>query len=125
MRTWFALLLLAAPHVPAADPDGLAFFEKRIRPVLAEHCYACHGEAAKSPAGGLRLDSAQGTRTVVVPGDPAKSLLVSAIRGQGDLKMPPGEALTAAQVGDFEEWIKLGAPDPRNLAAPAGTYDLE
>src|SRR5438105_2084459 len=51
-----ALTTVATGRVAAADPDdGIAFFESRIRPVLAEQCYGCHGE--KKQRGKLRLDS--------------------------------------------------------------------
>src|SRR5205807_1932264 len=74
-------------------PSDAEFFEKRVRPVLAENCFACHGPQKQK--GGLRLDSAQALRQggdsgpVVVPGDQDKSLLLRAVRHAGDLKMPP------------------------------------
>ncbi len=109
MRTQFALFpgILVLACVATADSGG-DLFEKKIRPVLVEHCYACHGSAAKTPAGGLRLDLPESTRGVIDSGR-----LISAIRREGNLKMPPGEPLTADQVADFEEWVRIGAPDPR------------
>src|SRR4051794_33513070 len=72
-----------------AEPDaGLAFFEARIRPVLVEHCYACHSAKAKSPKAGLRLDTRDGLRKggesgpAVVAGKPAESLLLRSVRYQ-------------------------------------------
>ncbi len=124
MRTKVALALILASARSGADSGSAAdFFEKKIRPVLAERCYACHSASAKTPAGGLRLDLPDSTRTVITAGDPAKSLLIAAIRREGNLKMPPGEPLTTDQVADFEEWIRTGARDPRKNAAPA--YDFE
>src|SRR6266567_4427641 len=93
------------------------FFETRVRPVLAQQCYACHTD---EKMGGLRLDSKEGLAKVVVPGDPEKSLLVTAIRQTTDLKMPKGGTpLTAMQVADFSTWIKDGAywPDATEAAA--------
>src|SRR3954468_675107 len=89
--------LLAAP-APAADPkpsaEAVEFFEKSVRPVLAEHCQSCHG--ADKQKGGLRLDSRQAmisggdTGPAIVPGDPDKSRLVGAVHHTGDTpKMPP------------------------------------
>ena len=99
----------------------MAFFEKKIRPVLAQKCYSCHSaEAAKSRKlkGGLQLDTRKGTLAggengpVVVPGAPGKSPLLAALRREG-LEMPPKERLPDAVIADFEKWIADGAPDPR------------
>src|SRR4051812_29398234 len=87
-------LLLAAAvaglfALPAAADPGTDFFEKKIRPALAEHCLKCHSaEAAKAKKlkGGLLLDSRDGLRKggdsgpAVVPGKPADSLLVKALK---------------------------------------------
>ena len=92
------LLLLSAPAVSAPpDAAGIEFFEKKVRPVLAEHCYKCHSaEAKKGLKGGLALDSREASRKggdsgpAVVPGEPDESLLVKAIRFTDDaMKMPP------------------------------------
>ncbi len=114
------------------DPAGVEFFERKIRPVLVERCYSCHSSQTKSPRGGLRLDSKQGmqrggdsNRAAVTPGDPEKSRLLLAIRRTGTLKMPPDGELPAAEIADFEEWIKMGAPDPRPKEMPLPPpYDL-
>lgn len=103
MRTQVALILVVASAAFAADStNSTDLFEKKIRPVLAEHCYACRSAPAKNPAGGLRLDMPESTRTVVTPGEPAKSLLITAIRREGKLKMPPSGPLTADQVADLK-----------------------
>src|SRR5258706_507023 len=123
MRMQFALALRLTCAASAADkPDTFDFFEKKIRPVLAAQCYQCH--TGKSAAGGLQIDSANGMRGVITPGNPEKSALIHAIRRDGNLKMPPGGPLPADQVADFEEWIKMGAPDPRTAPA-APPYDYE
>ena len=78
----------------AADDAGDAFFEQRIRPLLVEHCYACHSGRAKKQKGGLRLDLRSTVRVggesgpAIVPGRPEQSLLISAVRHES-LKMPP------------------------------------
>ncbi len=117
-----------APQAPGqADPAGVEFFEKRIRPVLAERCYACHSAKAAKVKAELWLDSREGmlrggeSGPAVVPGDPEKSLLIKAIRYAEDLEMPPKEKdrLTREQVADFERWVRMGAPDPRTSSAPA------
>ena len=98
---------------------GLEFFEKRIRPVLIEHCYQCHSNDAEELKGGLRLDSRDGVRRggesglAVVPRSIEKSLLISAIRYE-DFQMPPAGKLPDHVIADFVQWIEMGAPDPRD-----------
>ena len=99
--------------------EDLEFFEKRIRPLLAERCYECHSAGAKKLKGGLHLDSRAAvikggeTRAAVVPGQPDKSLLVSAVRyGNQDLQMPPKSRLSDAQTSDLAEWVRRGVPWP-------------
>jgi hypothetical protein len=103
-----------------ADDAGTEFFEKKIRPVLVEHCYECHSAGAKKLAGGLLLDSRDGvlkggdTGPSVEPGNPEASLLIAAVRYTDEsVQMPPKGKLPDAVVADFERWVKLGAPDPR------------
>src|SRR5262249_54982862 len=81
----------------ALTPEGAAFFEKKIRPVLVAECYGCHSpERVKKVKGGLALDTREGLRKggdsgpVIVPGSPSRSLLIKAL-GHGDpsLSMPP------------------------------------
>jgi len=115
------LFFLTASSVLA---DDTAFFEAKIRPVLAKHCYECHSAESGKSKGGLMLDTKQATRAggdtgpAVVPGDVAKSLLLTAMRhSDPDLEMPPKKAkLPDAVIADFETWIKNGAADPRETA---------
>jgi hypothetical protein len=118
--------LLAARVFAQLLPDQTEFFEKKIRPVLVEKCYACHGAKLSKPMGGLRLDTSDGARKggdsgpAIAPGDPASSVLIKAISYRNlDLKMPPTGKLSDNEIADFTEWIKMGAPDPRTEAPPA------
>ncbi len=119
-RTLWALL--ATVH--ASGDDGDSFFESKIRPVLVEHCYECHSAESGKSKGGLMLDTKAAIRAggdtgpAVVPGDAAKSLLLTAIKhSDPDLEMPPKEPkLPDAVIADFEAWIKSGADDPRESA---------
>ncbi len=104
----------------APTPEQVEFFERRIRPVLVEHCYECHSAGAKKLKGGLVLDSRAGvirggdTGPIVMPGEPDASLLIQAIRHTDpNLTMPPDAKLPAETVADFEKWVRMGAPDPR------------
>lgn len=100
------------------ESERFEFFEKKIRPLLVEHCLDCHSEA-KKVQGGLRLDSVEGwsaggdTGIAVVPGKPEESLLIEAVKYQGDLKMPPKGKLSDAAIADLEQWIERGAEDPQ------------
>src|SRR5688572_1223347 len=120
--------LIAAAPMPDLPPEHIEFFEAKIRPILAESCYKCHSvEAGKSKAD-LILDSRDALRkggtsgAVIVPGDPDKSLLIEAVRyATEDLQMPPadeGGKLSAEKIALLEEWVKLGAPDPRTGGKP-------
>src|SRR5262245_48909888 len=85
------LALASAQERGAADSAGVEFFERRIRPVLAEHCYQCHSAAKKRS--GLVLENLSGMikggerGPAVVPGHPEQSLLVRAIEQDGELRM--------------------------------------
>src|SRR5262245_26465746 len=110
----------------AVEPDGTEFFEKRVRPVLVEHCYACHSGQAKEPKSGLRLDSRTaalkgGARgPAIVAGDVSKSRLLHAISYTDvDLSMPPRGKLPAQAIADLTAWVKMGAPWPGGDAAAA------
>jgi hypothetical protein len=113
------------------DPKGVEFFEKKIRPVLAEHCYKCHSAQADKLKGGLLLDSRAGIREggesgpAVVPGKVQESLLLKALRYQDDLKMPPKGKLPGAVVADFVRWVAMGAPDPRDGKAAVAKTGTE
>ncbi|HWB09645.1 MAG TPA: DUF1553 domain-containing protein [Pirellulales bacterium] len=105
-----------------------AFFETKIRPVLANQCGECHASTAKTIQAGLRLDSRQGVLTggdsgpAVVPGKPEESALIRAIRyGDDDLRMPPKRKLPDEVIADFEAWVTMGAPDPRTEVTDATT----
>ncbi|MGH7135966.1 MAG: DUF1553 domain-containing protein [Pirellulales bacterium] len=108
------------PGAAEADPDEIAFFEKRVRPVLVEHCYQCHSAQAIEVQGELLVDSRSGLRRggysgpAVMPGDPDQSLLLRAVRyNNPDLQMPPDAKLPDEQIADLEAWVKRGAADPR------------
>ncbi|MCX6858168.1 MAG: DUF1549 domain-containing protein [Verrucomicrobia bacterium] len=107
----------------AADPAGVAFFEQKVRPVLAEHCYSCHSAQAKKLKGNLYLDSKAGWEKggdsgdpIIVPGKPEASLLIRSIQHlEADMEMPPKKPkLPEAVIADLVTWVKMGAPDPRD-----------
>ncbi|MFM7059190.1 MAG: PSD1 and planctomycete cytochrome C domain-containing protein [Planctomycetota bacterium] len=134
----WVLLFLAAFSIPplsAQAPLQISdaqrdFFETRIRPVLVEHCYECHSSDSRPLQGGLRLDSRAGllqggdSGPAVVPGKPASSLLLKALRHDG-YAMPPKGRLADRIVSDFEGWIAMGLPDPRTTQAPTAPREID
>jgi hypothetical protein len=125
----FAMMVACATGWAAElPPEQIEFFESKIRPILAESCYKCHSDEAGKSKADLRLDSRDALRTggtsgvVIVPGDPDKSLLIEAVRYKNeDLQMPPadeGGRLSAEKIALLEEWVRLGAPDPRSGGKP-------
>jgi hypothetical protein len=125
----------AAGFNDSPTDEQITFFEKKIRPVLVTECFGCHSAKAEKLKGDLRVDSRDGVRkggdsgAVIVPGDPAKSLLIQAIKqNDKDLAMPPKKKLSDAVVADFETWVKAGAPDPRGegkATTVRGEIDVE
>lgn len=117
----------AADLLRGAESENLEFFEKKIRPILVEKCYACHAAGSKSLKGGLRVDSRDAllrggdSGPALVPGNAGESLLIKAIEHAPDFyEMPPDGKLPAAVIADFRKWVELGAPDPRlEIEAPA------
>jgi cytochrome c553 len=92
--------------------------ETVVRPILIRRCFECHGPDSRAK-GGLRVDSRAAvlkggqTGPAVVPGDPARSLLIGAVRHDGDLKMPPrGKKLPEEEIAALAEWVRAGAPWP-------------
>jgi len=104
---------------PAAEPtpEQLAFFEKRIRPLLINRCFKCHSGDAEKVQAGLLLDDLplllKGGESgpAIVPGHPEKSLLISSVKYE-ELEMPPKSKLRDEEIAALEQWVKMGAPWP-------------
>jgi hypothetical protein len=123
-----------APAPPPFPPESIEFFESRVRPILAESCFKCHGE--KKQSNGLRLDSREAalkggdSGPAVVAGKPDDSLLVQAVaQTHAELKMPPSGKLPAAAVATLRQWVAQGAPWPApgalsRTAEPSSAPDL-
>jgi len=104
-----------ADDTPEDSARNLQFFETRVRPLLAERCFGCHGD--QKAKGGLRLD---GLRSIlsggesgpaVVPGQPDASLLIDAVRYRS-FEMPPDRQLSPEEVQVLVEWVQRGAVFP-------------
>jgi mono/diheme cytochrome c family protein len=118
------VLLGLWPAPVRAETPGSAdveFFEKKVRPVLVTHCFQCHGNGKSK--GGLSLASREtllkggDTGPAVVSNLPAKSLLIQAIRYDGETRMPPKKKLPDDAIADLTAWVERGTPWP---TAPAG-----
>ena len=125
VRTLSICLVTLSPifSARAVDAVGVEFFEKNIRPVLASKCYECHSVESKKQKGGLLLDTREATLAggetghAVVPRNPKESLILERMRSHDKEEvMPPpkqGGPLAAEVIAKFEQWIAMGAPDPR------------
>ena len=117
-----AVIQLLPLSLRASDDESVQFFEARIRPVLVKRCYSCHSSEASTIEGDYLLETRDGIRKGgvskrdgVIPGDVEGSQLIEALRyGNEELQMPPGARLPDRVIADFEKWVAMGAPDPRD-----------
>jgi cytochrome c553 len=127
---WSGTQRVCAAESPAA---GIEFFEKKIRPLLVDNCFKCHGNGKKK--GNLQLDSRASllkggdSGPAIVPGQPEQSLLIKAIGYQDDmLRMPPRGKLADQHIAELSAWIKMGAPWPEDVttrtAGLGETFDM-
>ncbi len=95
------------------------WFEREVRPLLAERCLSCHSSTLEAPKANLKLDRREfmlqggDSGTAIVAGKPSESLLVQAVLGKGLSRMPPDKPLTRPEIATLEKWIELGAPWPQ------------
>ena len=108
-----------------------AFFDEKVRPILESRCYECHS-ASHKVKGGLRLDVREGWAAggdagpAIQPGRPDDSLVITAVRYEdSDLRMPPKRKLPSAEIAVLEEWVRRGAPDPRDGPARLGAAGVD
>jgi hypothetical protein len=137
-RGWFPIALMGAalwmaavqePTPPSAGGEGaqaaggfsvdeVRFFEERIRPLLAAHCFECHGPELPEVKGGLRMSGRDALirggpgEAVLLPGDPEASPIVAAVRYDGVVQMPPDAKLGDDRIHELELWVAMGAPWP-------------
>jgi cytochrome c553 len=135
MHAWIPssllVLLSAGPAGRAAEfaPADVEFFEKKVRPILAENCHGCH--SGRKRRGNLLLDSRASllrggdTGPAVVPGSPEKSLLVQAISYKEHLRMPPRSKLPDEQIAALTAWVAKGAPWPGGDQKTAGEEKVD
>jgi len=106
-----------------AEEKDNDFFETKIRPLLSENCFACHGPATQMA--GLNLSTAEtflkggASGPVVVKGEPENSRLINVVRYQGSIKMPPSGKLKDHEIANLVAWVKVGIPWPGSKEIPA------
>src|SRR5262249_51572955 len=109
-----AIAVLVFATTPLRAEERIAF-NRDVRPILADHCFACHGPDKAKRKAKLRLDDRSSAldKRAIVPGKPGESELVARISStDADLVMPPPEAhkpLTAGQKEVLKRWIAEGA----------------
>jgi hypothetical protein len=110
----FCLAVLPCLLAGAKAPKNPArFFDTRVAPILTRRCLGCHNEELKD--GGVsfldRESLIRGGRRgpAIIPGDPEHSVLVQAIRHNGDVKMPPGPKLPSRDIVILTDWVRYGA----------------
>jgi len=136
MMRWliaFAVGISASATLIAQEnsPTDLDFFEKRVRPVLVQRCFECHSTKTEKLKGGLLLDSREGifaggdSGPAAVHGDLEKSLIVQAIRYDGDTQMPPAGKLPEAEIALLTEWVRRGLPFPSASAVKSTRKQID
>lgn len=125
-HTLFVFSCFVVGRWAAAEDDtqraAMTFFEKEVRPILANRCFECHSKTKQK--GGLRVDhigylkTGGDTGPALIPGKPEKSPMLEAVRWTNeDFQMPPknnGGKMPEAEIAVLEKWIKLGAPWPED-----------
>ncbi len=103
--------------------EQIEFFEKKVRPVLIEHCFECHSSDAEEVKAELLVESRDAllkggeSGPAIVPGRADKSLLIESIRFQS-VEMPPNGKLPKGEIESLVRWIEMGAPWPNDGIAP-------
>lgn len=125
---------VASDRLSDVEPAELEFFEKEVRPLLAEHCFECHSVQSDKLQAGLELDSHAAlirggdSGPAVVPGDVDGSLVIEAVRYES-YEMPPAGKLADGDIQTLERWVEMGAPWPEETAPTAAAdrpmFDLD
>ena len=123
MKNILKLFVVLSLVLTSYADEGMDFFEKKIRPLLAEKCIECHSSEKGVSKGGLTLDTKKGWEeggqggVSIIPNKPNDSLFIKAIEYKDDdLQMPPkkkGGKMSDEEINLFKQWIAMGAPDPR------------
>jgi hypothetical protein len=123
MKPFFLSSIFLSILCGTSEADDASFFDSKVLPILKQRCFECHSHGTKIK-GGLALDSRSGwaeggdNGPAIKPGQLEASLIIKAIRYvDAEFEMPPKAKLPASEIAILEEWVKLGAPDPRTAGA--------
>jgi hypothetical protein len=124
---------------PTPSPES--HYVREVRPILADHCFPCHGQDDQSRQGGLRLDlremavnGGDSGEAALAPGDPEASQLIKRVTASDESeRMPPADSkprLNPKQIEILRRWIAEGAAyqkhwaliPPQKLPAPANAH---
>ncbi len=120
--------LAPAPVHADENPASPEFYTTRVRPILQTNCYRCHG--GMNHRGGLNMETQAGllkgghSGPAIVPGDPARSLLIRLIRHEGPpsdpMPMPPSPRpkLSDTDIHTIEQWVQAGTIMPPETPKP-------
>ena len=116
----------AAEATRTFSAEDIAWFETKVRPILADNCISCHSTKGGKVKAGFSMDDRESlllggsSGHAVVPGNPNASLLIQAVRYEDqELSMPPKKKMAAASVSTLEEWVQRGAPWPASAGGAA------
>jgi len=118
------LVIVWQARADGADRESLVFFENEVRPLLVQRCVKCHGP--KKSESNLRLDALTSaikggdSGPAIVPGKAGESLIIKAVRHEGELKMPPDEKLADREIAALVNWIQSGAAWPKSMTLGGG-----
>lgn len=123
-----SVFLTTAQSEEAISPEHLDYFETHVRPNLIKYCYECHSVEQGESRGGLYLDTREGMREGGSTGSLFDdenweySLFVDAVTwNDPDFEMPPKQKMPDDVIAKLTEWVKMGAPDPRERE----TFEVE
>ncbi len=123
----------STPQIREFTEQQLEFFETKVRPILVEQCFDCHGPDSKPIEGGLNLSSRKliinggDTGAAISPGHPDKSLLIDAINYGEIYEMPPDTKMSDKDIEILTQWVSEGAawPEEADVAVDAKeTFDI-
>ena len=118
-------LMACVVTASSADTESTDYFERHVRPLLAEQCYACHSTASPVAQADLRVDSRESllkggkSGPAIEPGNPDGSRMLQVLRNDEGVRMPPAGKLSDPQIERIATWISMGAPFPEPAAVKA------
>ena len=115
-----AAAIVAACSGEATGAEGARLFDRQVAPILVRHCIGCHNNELDD--GSISFENSRSLfeprkerGPAIVPGEPEQSLLILAIRHNGEIQMPPGRKLAAPDIEVLTSWVRQCAPWGKKL----------